>query len=228
MVKKKSTKKVLDYDPLAWLDEAEQEAEQQDSVANKTTSDKQLKQAQAGKGQDEIEHSAAEENPAYGFFAVPDSDDQPAGESEQEPAGFGFFDDPPTQATEQTAEADELSEVIDLGAELTIRSVASCKSRLDQSFQNGFDIKLQAGSLQKIDSAGIQLIYSLNKTLEKTSQSIQWMGSSPIINQAARLAGLPDLIEMGNVEEDDAAFGFFNDESSVTDNQQEESTFGFF
>ncbi|MBT4075479.1 MAG: STAS domain-containing protein [Gammaproteobacteria bacterium] len=171
-----------------------------------------------------------EENPGYGFF---DDSAEPGEvkvtESKAEPeedTGYGFFDNS-DQLDSQSEGLDNSTNVIHLGADLTIRSVTACKALIDENLTNGFDVKLAAGDLQKIDTAGLQLIYSLNNTLDKTSQSITWVSSNSIINDAAKLIGLPQLMES---PEDDGAYGFFDDDEKPNTqvNQQEEAGFGFF
>ena len=121
--------------------------------------------------------------------------------------------------------------MIQLGAELTIRNAAECKTLIDEQLSTGMDIVLAASDLQKIDTSGVQLIYSLKKTLQKTGQSIQWQSESSLINQAANLLGLEDLYEA----QDSDAFGFFTDDlppqQNTNEGQNEESIdegFGFF
>ncbi|MCK5665828.1 MAG: STAS domain-containing protein [Thiotrichaceae bacterium] len=173
--------------------------------------------------------SKSEADQGFGFFDEPDevkvTESEPETEAEQN-LGYGFFDNT-DQLDSQSAGLDNSTNIINLGADLTIRSVAACKALIDENITNGFDIKLAAGELQKIDTAGLQLIYSLNHTLEKTSQSITWVSSNSIINDAAKLLGLPQLMES---PEDDGAYGFFDDDEKpdTQANQQEEAGFGFF
>ena len=147
-----------------------------------------------------------EEDQGFGFF-----DDAPVAkitkpeEVLDEGQSFGFFDSDESLSTQAVKLNDE-NNIINLGAELTIRSVSACKELIDANISNGFDIKLAAGDLQKIDTSGLQLIYSLNKTLEKTSQSIIWESSNSIINDAALLIGMPKLLESS---EDEGSYGFF-------------------
>ena len=141
---------------------------------------------------------------AFGFFS--DDENTPAvKQAAEEDQSFGFFDTS-DQLSSQSAQLDSSTNVINLGADLTIRSVSSCKKMIDESISNGFDVKLAAGDLQKIDTAGLQLLFSLHRTLEKTSQSINWVSSNSIINDRAQLLGMPKLLESS---EDEGPFGFF-------------------
>ena len=148
----------------------------------------------------------AVEDQGFGFFNdVAEAEVTKPVEDIEQDQGFGFFDSSEPLTT-QSVELDGASNIINLGADLTIRSVSSCKALIDENISNGFDIRLAAGDLQKIDTAGLQLIYSLNKSLEKTSQSISWESSNSIINDAASLIGMPRLLELS---EDEGSHGFF-------------------
>lgn len=269
MVNKKPTKNVLDYDPLAWLGEGDEDTEPADddkpavvkkaakkkSVAKKRVSkNKAVKKSSTlkKKADGQLSKDSAndkpvinevkltdneavnmkntdEEQPGYGFFNdEPEMTDANPPADIEEGQGYGFFSDTSEDETMKVDEAtgesevygffdtsdnlasspgvDDDSNIINLGAELTIRSVATVKPLIDESISNGFDVKLAAGELQKIDTAGLQLIYSLSRTLEKTSQAITWESSNSIINDAAALIGMPGLLESS---EDEGSFGFF-------------------
>lgn len=275
---KKKVKNVLNYDPLAWLDEGEVEEEDEGkedetdipetsslkkAVSKKTVSKKaasgnlvankkvvrkkvvkkkpvrktaasteqnlQQENPTVNSSQERDDMSTSnEDNPAYGFFNSTDAsvdqnsaaiqensesgaygffndDVEPNKTVVEAEQGFGFFDTS-DQLSSQSIQQDSTTNIINLGAELTIRSVAACKQIINENIVNGFDIKLAAVDLQKIDTAGIQLLYSLHKTLEKTSQTINWVNSNSIINDTCQLLGLPKLLE---TTEDEGSFGFF-------------------
>ncbi len=227
MVNKKVSKNVLDYDPLAWLDEGSEEPQQGVEETPEELIESEVETTVSGT-----------QNLGYGFFTddedaseetpealITTQKEQKASETEQVSEAYGFFDDDFSPSSAPTAQSDEASGIIDLGTDLTIRSVANCKSLISERLHQGFDIRLDANQLQKIDSAGLQLLFSLDKTLKKTSQFIHWVNSNAMINEAARLAGLPELFQ---VKDDDSAFGFFDDEAVADNSVQEESAYGFF
>ena len=285
MANKKPSKNVIDYDPLAWLSEENDEEEsetvdQEDAKApekaqtgDASTTKKSSKKPQRKKSrkssskaektaggidstnvatesaeQDDnasfgffddeaaVDNNAPDESAAFGFFDQSD-DQQKASEGEvemsvetepesqqdaDENSAYGFFDEADGSGS-QTARIDGESNVIHLGADLTIRSVAACKELIDQSLSSGFDIRLAAGDLQKIDSAGLQLLFSLKTTLEKTAQSIQWESGNSIINEAAGLIGMPSLCDAA--EDEEAGYGFFNDDKAPSGDN---AGYGFF
>lgn len=247
MIKKQATKNVLAYDPLAWLDESEDKAtndsSKTDSVNNKASNKKTAAQKTvkktAVKKKNANKKSAKEKSISKKIASKKSSIKKSQSENEiqkvnlhdtvyesGENSAYGFFESTPHDSTSQSTQIDESTHVINLGVDLTIRSVAACKSMIDETISNGFDIKLTAAELQKIDTAGLQLIYSLNKTLEKTAQVIQWESSNAIINEAAQMIGMNNLIETTAEE----AFGFFTDEpeAAVQNAQQDDPGFGFF
>jgi ABC-type transporter Mla MlaB component len=247
-------KKVIDYDPLAWLDEAdasggnEPEAGQEpagepaaeaDSEPVTATGNAVGEDAGYGFFEDRAENDDAPTAPpvgddegssAYGFFdETPDTgasgetdsadddgygffEDAPAADTpgqDEDDGAYGFFDDDSPSAGGLEPWKDEDS-VIHLGAELGIRNVQKLHGLIAESLAQGFDPRIDAGELQKIDSAGLQMIYSLRMTLEKTGQSIVWSPGSGLIDQRASELGLPALAgEAGGAADDDNGYGFF-------------------
>ncbi len=255
--KKGRSKKVIDYDPLAWLDDApgngpdEPAAEPEAAPPEAPQASEPAPEEPAA---NESVEPSAEADPGYGFF----DDESPADEKAddavaEEDSGFGFFDDAPSPETAAESAGDEAAgygffedspapgqpsaedesaygffdeaspagsarepwkdddSVIHLGAELGIRSVQKAHGLIAESLAQGFDPRLDAGDLQKIDSAGLQMIYSLRMTVEKIGQSIVWTRSSPLIDSRAAELGMPPLTGSadGNSDDDNAGFGFF-------------------
>lgn len=172
---------------------------------------------------------------AFGFFDnAPVEPDNPARpeesmdenttDSNDKNTAWGLFETD-SRAASTAALMDVDKNVISLGTDLTIRSVAACKTLIDQSISNGFDVRLAAADLQKIDSAGLQLIYSLKVTLEKTAQSIHWVSGNAMINDASKLLGLPRLCEAD--ADADPGYGFFADEDADSSANADDG-YGFF
>ncbi len=251
---KKSKKQAMDYDPLAWLDATGQadggelaQAPSPDASESKpVVQDDRLAAASDANPPPggEIQSSAAkqdsntaDEAPGYGFFdqdsievkqeMVHDMPETP-GETTQ---AYGFFDDDQesAQPDTRTVNVHAKDQVIETGAELTIRSVAAFKEMLERSLADGNDVYISAQGLRKIDTAGLQLLYSLKQSLAKTHQSIQWVHSSNLINDAAGLIGLPALADA--VADEDESFGFFDEQGKAApaaSAAEESEGFGFF
>ena len=186
---------------------------------------KKPKPAEAESEQDEPDQSG------YGFFADEDSAEtaQAAEEAADNDDGYGFFDDDNAsgELTTQGVSREDGSNVIDLGAELTIQSVSTCKQMLADVINEGFDIQIDVQKLQKIDTAGVQLLLSLNTTLEKSGQQIAWKGGASLINETAALLGLPALADQ---QDSSQAYGLFGDDDAAgsAKNEPQEAGFGFF
>ncbi len=221
--KRGRSKPVIDYDPLAWLDEeGEQDpsaepqagaAEDSGEPATQTPVEDAVAKAEPEKDSaDEAAPEAPQSDPGYGFF----EDEEPAAamekgsepENDSPDSGYGFFDDTPGDGTATDAWKDE-GGAIHLGAELVIRNVAQAQRLLGEILSRGFDVRIDAGDLQKIDSAGLQMIYSLAATLEKNGQKIHWERPSPLIDQRGFEIGLPSLCPLDDKEGEEGVFGFF-------------------
>jgi anti-anti-sigma regulatory factor len=251
---KKSKKQAMDYDPLAWLDAAEQgDAGEQAPASSRDTGGfepvrQDAGQAAASDGNKlpggEPQSPAAKQDSktvdealGYGFF------DQDSIEVKQETVhdmpensgdttqAYGFFDDDqdPGQQETSAVKLDISGQVIETGAELTIRSVAEFKEMLERSLAEGNDVCISAQGLRKIDTAGLQLLYSLKLSLAKTNQSIQWVQSSNMINDGAELIGMPPLADA--VADEGESFGFFDEQGKAApaaSAEEESEGFGFF
>ena len=244
-------KKVIDYDPLAWLDEADasggdeleasqepaaEPADETDSEPVTATGNADGEDAGYGFFEDRAENDDAPAAPpagddegssAYGFFDETPDAGAPGETDSADDDGYGFFEDAPAAQTAAPDEGDDAygffdedspaagglepwkdeDSVIHLGAELGIRNVQKLHALIAESLDQGLDPRIDAGELQKIDSAGLQMIYSLRMTLEKTGQSIVWSRSSALIDQRAAELGLPALAS--GAAEEDSGYGFF-------------------
>lgn len=76
------------------------------------------------------------------------------------------------------------------GDALDISHAAALHSRLERALQKANIIELKADSVEKIDTAGLQLILSIKKELENSGGSIVWKKPSEKLLSAAKLLGL--------------------------------------
>ncbi|MCP4433322.1 MAG: STAS domain-containing protein [Gammaproteobacteria bacterium] len=189
MAAKKSAKKVIDHDPLAWLDE-EQDSEA--AAPRKKAAGKKKKSARPVSARTKVENKvqAVEES------EVPDA---------SENINYGFFQSN-NEISESVKNSDSTgsAEVVSLGETLTVKTVAECKKNIVDSMTKNAEITLDSASLQKIDTAGLQLLLSLQKSLALTQQQINWKNRNPVIDSAARLTGMTEIIE-----EASTGYGFF-------------------
>ncbi len=161
---------------------------------------------------EEPEEPPSVEDDGYGFFDDASPQKADTGENalgDAADGSYGFFDDAVESAAGGIEPWADDEGVIHLGAELGIRTVQQAHGLILERMAQGQAVRIEAGALQKIDSAGLQMIYSLRMTLEKTAQSIAWQSPSPLIDQRARELGMPELVGDHSAEGSDDGYGFF-------------------
>lgn len=117
-------------------------------------------------------------------------------ETDQKEAGYGFFDSDSSVSTDlDGVKSDSRGAVLSLGDALTVKNVAECKKQITEYLARNSEITLESADLQKVDTAGLQLLFSLQKSLAISQQRIIWKDANPVIESASRLTGLIDIIE---------------------------------
>lgn len=198
-------KNVLDYDPLAWLNDEE------DTPGSSTRSAKASKKTAVASAS-KAKNSAAKKKAASKVKTVKKAVSRT---SEDEDIGFGFFDSETTSVDSDMTNENSSSDLLSMGSELTIKNIAEFKEQVGVSLANDRDIKLDPSDLQKIDTAGLQLLYSLHKSLGNRGQGLQWASKNPVINSAASILGLNELLNAStqagesNVGDQTEGYGFF-------------------
>ncbi len=204
MAAKKSKKSVLEYDPLAWLnEEGGDEEPQKETAGDKKAVKKMTAKEPAEKSLESNSEAVKEEAAAI------------------ENVNFGFFDAGVNVVETKQASTESDGALISLGSALTIKNIVEFKQTVDAGLALNGDITLDSAELQKIDSAGLQLLFSLQKSLRKTGQELLWADRNPMIESAASLIGLSELTSDGASQ----GFGFFEAEPEI--NKQDQG-FGFF
>jgi ABC-type transporter Mla MlaB component len=79
---------------------------------------------------------------------------------------------------------------LSLGASLSILQASKLHQRLGISLEKSSTIELKADKVQKVDSAGLQLILSLKKEVDTCGGELSWKNPSIALLEAARLLGL--------------------------------------
>lgn len=220
MTAKKSRKKVLDHDPLAWLGEEKKKGTKK--AAKKATTRKKPAKSAGAKTQKAASKVTGKETKvrSESVIAVAETQ-QPTVESEvTENLHFGFFDD--DNSADKAVDQSENScngNVIDLGESLTIKTVADVKRRIEQCLMQQQDLALDSADLQKIDTSGLQMLFSLRKSLAQSHQQLNWKFRNPVIDSAAKLCGLEEIVagpaEVATQQDSstgsatDQGFGFF-------------------
>ncbi len=199
MTVKKTGKSVLDYDPLSWLKGEEEDADlsSKEPLAQQAAEEKSANKPASSEAQKAIEESASESLDSVETAAPAEQQMEAADSTEQE----------------QVPVADDHNNYLVLDSELTMKNVAEFKLQLDEIMKADTPVSIDAAALRKIDSAGLQMLYSLQKTLKKNGASINWKQESDVIKTAADIiemdfVAVPDQKSIAEIEAEQG-FGFF-------------------
>ncbi len=199
MTVKKTGKSVLDYDPLSWLKGEEEDVDlsSKEPVAQQAAEEKSADKPASSEAQKAIEESASESLDPVETAAPAEQQMEAADSTEQE----------------QVPVADDPNNYLVLDSELTMKNVAEFKLQLDEIMKADTPVSIDAAALRKIDSAGLQMLYSLQKTLKKNGASINWKQESDVIKTAADIiemdfVAVPDQKSIAEIEAEQG-FGFF-------------------
>lgn len=122
-----------------------------------------------------------------------------SGRSEQASAG----PQPVADATVTSPEAgvDTPREAFPLPAVLTIHEAEQVKADLVGMMQLPGPVVLDGGAVERVDTAGLQLIASLIKSCRSDVRAFSWIGWSPELERAAQILGLRNILALeGNGE----------------------------
>jgi ABC-type transporter Mla MlaB component len=90
--------------------------------------------------------------------------------------------------------ATERSSVI-CGEVMTISHAAELHQQLRNALEQSTTIELVADKVEKVDTAGIQLLIALSRELDKVGGSILWKDPSAVLLQAAATLGLTSYMK---------------------------------
>ena len=82
------------------------------------------------------------------------------------------------------------------GEELTIAAVKDFQSSLREATRPDTPLVLDAAPLVRVDGAGVQLLTCLFIDARRRGYSIQWQTTSEVLQRAARLLGVDELLEL--------------------------------
>lgn len=99
--------------------------------------------------------------------------------------------DQPEASPQTSAEAIRLT----LPPECTIASASALKEQLGGAIGHP-QVTLDIGSLQRIDTAAMQLLACFVRERADGGHEIEWQGSAPVLGTAARLLGLTSLLKL--------------------------------
>ena len=86
--------------------------------------------------------------------------------------------------------------VFALWADCTVAESAALKSALLENLSLPTPVTLDIGCVQRIDTAGIQLIAAFVREREGLGLQVQWRGSAPAFTSATRLLGVASVLKL--------------------------------
>ena len=92
--------------------------------------------------------------------------------------------------------AADSSQILDLGASLTVVEVTEWHSRFATAFEHGSRIEIKAEAIEQIDGAGVQLLVAVIKEALARHIEISWGAVSETLEQAVSQLGLESVFRL--------------------------------
>jgi len=83
-----------------------------------------------------------------------------------------------------------------LPAECTVSGAAALKEQLAGLIDDPLSVTLDITSLQRIDTAALQVITAFVRERAGQGRPLEWHGSQPVLTTAAQLLGLTSLLKL--------------------------------
>ena len=83
-----------------------------------------------------------------------------------------------------------------VAAECTVADASTLKSGLAKLLDDSGVVTLDIGTVQRIDTAGLQVIATFVRERESHGRQVEWRGTAPALTAAAKLLGLSSLLKL--------------------------------
>jgi ABC-type transporter Mla MlaB component len=83
-----------------------------------------------------------------------------------------------------------------IAAECTVADAGALKSGLAKLLEDSNAVTLDIGAVQRIDTAGLQVIATFVRERESQGRQVQWRGDAPALAAAAQLLGLSSILKL--------------------------------
>ncbi|MFL6605978.1 MAG: lipid asymmetry maintenance protein MlaB [Steroidobacteraceae bacterium] len=93
-------------------------------------------------------------------------------------------------------EKEPASNTLALAAECTVADAGSLKERLAGLLDQPQTVTLDVTALQRIDTAGLQVITAFVRERAGLGLQVEWQGTAPVLATAAQLLGLTSLLRL--------------------------------
>jgi phospholipid transport system transporter-binding protein len=89
-----------------------------------------------------------------------------------------------------------VSDSFAVAAECTVADAGLLKIQLAKLLDESGIVTLDISAVQRIDTAGLQVIAAFVRERESRGRLVQWHGHAPALSNAARLLGLSDVLRL--------------------------------
>jgi phospholipid transport system transporter-binding protein len=83
-----------------------------------------------------------------------------------------------------------------VAAECTVADASALKAGLAKLVDESDAVTLDVGAIQRIDTAGLQVIATFIRERESQGRQVRWHGYAPALASAVKLLGLGDLFKL--------------------------------
>ena len=83
-----------------------------------------------------------------------------------------------------------------IAAECTVADAGSLKAGLAKLLDDAGMVTLDISAVQRIDTAGLQVIATFVRERESHGRQVEWRGTAPALSAAAKLLGLSSLLKL--------------------------------
>jgi ABC-type transporter Mla MlaB component len=101
-----------------------------------------------------------------------------------------------TPAVEKSPVVEKPPATLALAGECMISEVSSLKQRLAAVLDEPLPVTLDITTLQRIDTAGLQVITAFVRERTGHGRLVEWQGAAPVLATAAQLLGLTSLLRL--------------------------------
>jgi ABC-type transporter Mla MlaB component len=102
----------------------------------------------------------------------------------------------PDPSSLSTPAAPPASTIFTLAAECMVSEATSLKERLTALLDEPQPVTLDVAALQRIDTAGLQVITAFVRERAESGRTVEWQGTAPVLATAAQLLGLTSLLKL--------------------------------
>jgi anti-anti-sigma regulatory factor len=95
---------------------------------------------------------------------------------------------------ETTPVAGDAAGPLALASFCTLREAVAMKGQLLERLDQAGDVEIDAGSVEKIDTAGLQLLVAFSRQLRESHRALAWKAVAPEMTRAAAQIGLADTL----------------------------------